>query len=126
MTRKACLITKISWGRIEVVCNEQTYTYKDCQIGPTGSKEWDWNLTGTKHNPGIQIADIAEIIDQGLEVIILTRGMQLMLNTCQETEEFLQQRNIEYYIEETKQAVDLYNKLVNEGRKVGGVFHSTC
>jgi hypothetical protein len=123
---KTSLITHISWGHMEVKTNDQTLSFKDCKVWPGGAKEWDWNLTGTRHQPGIQPADIEEILAQGIEVMILSRGMQLMLYTCPETEQLLRLCNIEYYIEETKQAVNLFNTLMQEGKKVGGIFHSTC
>ena len=120
------LITHISWGNMEVTTNGQTYKFKDCKVWPGGAKEWDWNLTGTRHKPGIQPADIEEILAQGVEVMVLSRGMQLMLYTCPETEELLRSRRIPYHIEETKQAVALFNRLMEQGKRVGGIFHSTC
>jgi hypothetical protein len=119
-------ITHLSWGCMEVSAGGQTHTFKDCKVWPGGAKEWDWNLTGTRHRPGTQPGDIEEILAQGVEVMILSRGMLLMLHTCPETEELLKERGIEYHIEETKQAVELFNRLAQAGRKVGGLFHSTC
>jgi len=46
------LITHLSWEHIEVTINDQTYRFKDCQVWPGGAKEWDWNLTGTRHAQG--------------------------------------------------------------------------
>ena len=120
------LISHISWGRIKVTTDRQTCHFKDCKVWSGGAKEWDWRLTGTRHQPGIQPADIEEILEQGIEFMVLTRGMQLMLHTCPETEELLNQRGIEYYIGPTKLAVDLFNNLMQQGKKVGGIFHSTC
>src|SRR5262245_48435712 len=123
---KTSSITHISWGHMEVTVEGQTYQFKDCKVWPGGAKEWDWNLTGTRHQPGIQPADIEEILAQGVEVMILSRGMQLMLHTCPETKELLRSQGIEYHIEETKQAVALFNDLMEQGKRVGGIFHSTC
>jgi len=119
-------ITHISWGQMEVTINNQFYSYRDCKVWPGGSKEWDWSLTNTHHQPGIQPADIEEILAQGVEVIVLSRGMQLRLHTCPETETLLQSKNIPYHIKETKEAVALFNELMQQGIKVGGIFHSTC
>lgn len=58
--------------------------------------------------------------------MILSRDMDLVLQTHPETEQLLQVRGIEYHILETKQAVQLFNKLMQEGKNVGGIFHSTC
>jgi len=120
------LITHISWGHMEVTTDGETFKFKDCKVWPGGAKGWDWNLTGTHHQPGIQPADIEEILEQGVEVMVLSRGTQLMLHTCPETEQLLRSRGIEYHIEETKQAAHLFNHLMRQGKKVGGIFHSTC
>ena len=109
-----------------VTINGQTTTYKDCKVWPGGAREWDWNETGTRHQPGIQPADIEEILDHGIEIMILTRGMELRLHTTPETEQLLQEREITYHIEETKAAVDHFNRLMEQGKRVGGIFHSTC
>ncbi len=119
-------ITHISWGKMEVTARGKTSSFKDCKVWPDGARAWDWNETGTRHRPGIQPADIQEILDKNIEVMVLSRGMDLMLHTCPETESLLQQHQIPYHIEETKTAVALFNQLTKEGKQVGGIFHSTC
>lgn len=115
-------ITHISWGHMEV---EGIGRGKDFKLYPGGGRDWDWNETGTRHVPGIQPADVLELIDRGSEVIVLTRGMELVLQTCPETLEFLRERHISVHVEETRAAVELYNRLA-ETQAVGGLFHSTC
>ncbi|MBI5154580.1 hypothetical protein HZA57_05030 [Candidatus Poribacteria bacterium] len=102
-------ITHISWGKVAVATGGQTLAFRDCKVWPGGAVEWDWNLTGTHHRPGIQPADIAEILSQEVECIVLSRGMDLVLHICPETEALLQERGIEYRIEETRAAVALFN-----------------
>jgi hypothetical protein len=58
--------------------------------------------------------------------MILSRGMERMLHTCPDTEHLLRLRGLEYHIVESQRAVDLFNTLTRQGKKVGGVFHSTC
>jgi hypothetical protein len=98
---------------------------KDFKLYPGGGRAWDWNETGTRHVPGIQPADILELLERGSEVIVLTRGLELVLQTCPETLEMLQNLGIPVYLEETRAAVELYNELADK-RAVGGLFHSTC
>jgi hypothetical protein len=98
---------------------------KDFKLYPGGGRAWDWNETGTRHVPGIQPADILELLDRGSQVIVLTRGMELALRTCPETLVLLRDRGIPVHVEETRAAVALYNKLA-EDSQVGGLFHSTC
>lgn len=119
-------ITTIEWGYMEVSVNSQTLQFKDCKVWPGGAKEWNWRLTGTRHRPGIQPADIEEILAQGIEVMVLSRGMELRLGVCPETEQLLQERGIPYNFLETNQAVQLFNEQMERGKKVGGIFHSTC
>ena len=115
-------ITHISWGRMEV---EGLGRGKDFKLYPGGGREWDWSETGTRHVPGIQPGDVFELLDSGSQVIVLTRGMDLVLRTCPETLALLRDRQIPVHVEETRAAVALYNKLA-EDAPVGGLFHSTC
>ena len=55
---------------------------KDFSLYPGGGREWDWSETGTQHVPGIQPADVEELLEQGATVIVLSRGMQLRLRMC--------------------------------------------
>lgn len=124
MEKKKCSpkITRIAWGEMEV---EGIGKGKDFKLYPGGGREWNWKETGTKHVPGIQPSDVEELIENGSEVIVLTRGMELVLQTCPETIQLLKNKGILVYIEETCKAVELYNVLANN-KLVGGLFHSTC
>jgi hypothetical protein len=42
--------------------------------------------------PGVQVTDVQELIDNGSEVVILSRGMHLVLQTPPETIDYLSQR----------------------------------
>ncbi|MEL6895595.1 MAG: Mth938-like domain-containing protein [Planctomycetota bacterium] len=116
-------ILRIEWGKIEV---DGLGTFRDAKLYPGGGRAWDWRETNTHHVPGIQPTDVQELIDNQCEVIVLTRGMQLVLQTCPETLKHLRDLSIETFVEETNAAVVTYNKLVAEGKAVGGLFHSTC
>ncbi len=116
-------IDHITWGRMEVA---GIGTGKDFKLWPGGGRKWDWRETDTHHVPGIQPADVKELLDNGSRVIVLSRGMLLMLRTCQETLEMLEKRQVAVHIAETKAAAEIYNNLVSGGEAVGGLFHSTC
>jgi len=119
------VIKSIEWGKILVTHNGSQYQYRDAKLWPEKSKVWNWGETNTHHVPGIQVADLKEFIDD-VDVVILTRGMDLALQIAPETVAYLNNIKKEYHIGETKEMVQLYNKLVKEGKRVGGVFHSTC
>jgi len=120
------LITDLSWGDMEVSIAGEKQHFKDCKVWPGGARAWDWGETGTHHNPGIQPADIEEILDKDVEVIVLTRGQLGRLAVSPKTETLLREKDVDYRIEKTKKAVAVFNDLVQEGKRVGGVFHSTC
>jgi len=122
MNTRSPRITHISWGKMEV---EGLGLGKDLKLFPGGGREWDWNETGTRHVPGIQPGDVMELLDQGSEVIVLTRGMELVLQTCPETIALLEERGVVVHVEETRAGVELYNRLA-VSQRVGGLFHSTC
>lgn len=117
------LITELSWGSMTI---EGIGAGKDFKLWPGGGRPWDWSETGTHHVPGIQPADIEELLEQGAEYIVLSRGMLLALQTCPETLELLENRNIQYQIAETRKAMTTYNELASDNVAVGGLFHSTC
>lgn len=98
---------------------------KDFKLFPGGGRAWDWNETGTQHVPGIQPADVEELLEHGSEIIVLSRGIQLALQTCPETLEMLRSRGIPVHVEESRAAAALYNELAKQ-HAVGGLFHSTC
>lgn len=121
--RKSPHIDHMSWGRMEVA---GVGVGKDFKLWPGGGREWDWRETNTHHVPGIQRADVEELLDHGSRIIVLSRGMLLMLHTRQETLEMLEKRHVPVHVAETKAAAELYNSLSASGQAVGGLFHSTC
>ena len=116
-------IKHVSWGQLEV--EGRAEPYKDAKLFPGGSTEWNWRETGTAHRPGIQIADVQELLDNGAKIVVLSRGMAECLYVPRETLEFLKQRQIAVHVLPTKEAVALYNKLA-QTEAVGGLFHTTC
>lgn len=115
-------IVHLSWGRIRV---EHGGIFKDAKLYPGGACEWNWNETGTAHDPGIQPADVLELLDHGSTVVILSRGMNERLQVQPETLRMLEERGIEFHVLQTRDAVRLYNEL-QDLHPVGGLFHSTC
>jgi hypothetical protein len=92
---------------------------------PVVGRGWDWTETGTEHYPGIQPADVQELLDHGTRVIVFGLGAQRRLRVCPETLHLLEARQIILRLAATPEAVTIYNGLA--GREpVGGLFHTTC
>lgn len=116
-------ILSCEWGQIKVA--NQPGAFKDAKLYPGGAREWDWRETGTRHKPGIQPADVEELLEHGAEIVVLARGVYGRLQVCPETIEMLEEGGIEHYVLQTEKAVARYNELVADQR-VGGLIHSTC
>jgi hypothetical protein len=111
------------WGHLDV---EGLGELKDAKLWPGGGREWDWSETGTQHHPGIQPADVRELLAHDPEVIVLSRGRELRLETMAVTLAELEQRGVRVVWEETGDAIDVYNQLAADGARVAALLHSTC
>src|SRR5262245_65108125 len=96
-------IIDVAWGRMDI---EGLGSGKDFKLYPGGGREWDWKETSTEHVPGIQPSDVQELLEKGSRVVVLSRGMQLMLQTCPETLQLLKDKGIGVHVEETRKAAD--------------------
>ncbi len=122
MAARSPRIAAVNWGRIEV---EGVGTFRDAKVFPGGAKEWDWNETGTAHEPGIQPADVTELLNNGATTIVLSQGMLSRLHVCPQTLRLLAKHHVATHVLPTAEAVALYNRLCARER-VAGLFHTTC
>jgi hypothetical protein len=138
-------ISSLSWGKVIVEAMNRTLpsgegrskttvdskVYKDVKIvsmpNNDGSyvKEWNWLETGTRHIPGIQVGDFAEFVDK-VDYVVLSKGMDEMLHTTDAAKEYLKNKNKNFVILNSRDAVAEFNRLVDLGVKVGALIHSTC
>lgn len=116
-------ITHLSWGRMEV--QGESGPFRDAKLFPGGAREWDWNETGTEHDPGIQPADVEELLEHGVTVVVLGKDFYEKLRVRPETLQKLGERNVTAHVEQTEEVVRLYNELAKSER-VGALIHSTC
>jgi hypothetical protein len=116
-------VNHLSWGRLEV--EGEVGPFKDAKLFPGGARAWDWNETGTRHEPGIQPADVEELLERGATAVVLSKGFHERLCVTPETLRMLEDRGITVHVRQTGEAVLLYNEL-KETEKVGALIHSTC
>ena len=115
-------ILAVAWGRMEV---DRIGAGKDFKLYPGGGREWDWNETGTRHSPGIQPADVEELVAHAARVVVLSLGMNRRLQVDPRTLDYLARRSVTARTAETREAVRIYNDLAQD-TPVAGLFHSTC
>ena len=116
-------ILSLAWGRVEVA--GAAGSYKDAKLFPGGSRVWNWRETGTRHVPGVQPADLEELLEHGAEVVVLSRGQLGALRVPETTLAWLRERDVEAEVHGTKRAVERYNELAGR-RRAGALIHSTC
>ena len=84
-------VLEVSWGHMEI---EGLGTGKDFKLYPGGGRPWDWSKTGTRHVPGIQPADVEELLDRGATTVVLSLGMDQVLQVDPRTLELLTAHSI--------------------------------
>lgn len=121
--RQSPRVLSDGWGQIEV---EDLGTVRDAKLWPGGGRAWDWSETGTRHEPGIQPADLDDLLAHDPEVVVLSRGREQRLQTCPETFAALERQGIEVAWRETSVAIEVYNSFASDGIRVAALLHSTC
>jgi hypothetical protein len=116
-------VTHLSWGRLEVEGVDGPF--KDAKLFPGGAREWDWRETGTNHEPGIQPADLEELLEHGATAVVLSKGFNERLRVTRDALQMLEDRGVSAHVRQTEEAIRLYNELV-ESERVGALIHSTC
>jgi hypothetical protein len=68
---------------------------------------------------------VEELLEQGSETVVLSRGVHERPQVQEETLAYLDEHGIETHVLQTDKAVARYNQL-RQDHRVGGLFHSTC
>src|ERR687898_3150001 len=100
-------VTELAWGRLEV----EGSNFKDAKLFPGGARAWDWNETGTRHEPGIQPADVEELLERGATVVVLSKGFHGRLGVTPEALRLLEDNGVTAHVRQTGAAPLLYNQL---------------
>jgi len=116
-------VTHLSWGRLEVEDGEGSF--KDVKLFPGGVRAWNWDETGTRHKPGIQPADVEELLERGATVVVLSKGFYERLGVTPEALRLLEDSGVTAHVRQTEEAISLYDEL-RKTERVGALIHSTC
>lgn len=117
-------IDSVEWGKIVVGGRE----YK--QILVVGEKVFERDseklhqLFGTTHRIGDW--EVEELIKGKPEIIVIGTGWEGILEVSEKLRAKSEELGIEIKILRTPEAVEKYNKLVEQGEKVNALIHTTC
>ncbi len=79
-----------------------------------------------KQGHTLAIEDLDDVFDFKPEVLIVGKGISGVMQIPDSTVEALQEKGIELIAENTGQAWQLFNELLQKGKKAVGAFHLTC
>jgi hypothetical protein len=112
------LITHYSFGNITV--NGETYT-KDVIIYPEHVYSPWWRKEGHL----LQTPDLSEVVNAGVATLIIGTGLYGAMQVPEKILDYLKSKNIEAHVENTKEAVRLYNEISAKSPAIAAL-HLTC
>lgn len=74
----------------------------------------------------LAIDDLSQVIEFGPDSLVVGTGNNGMMKVPGKLEKALASYGIRLYANKTNDAWPIFNRLVDEGRKVAGAFHLTC
>ncbi|MBC7263432.1 MAG: Mth938-like domain-containing protein [Chloroflexi bacterium] len=70
--------------------------------------------------------EIAEALVGDPQILVIGAGQFGDLPIMEQTQEVLRQRGVEVHVLHAPQALELYNRLAGEGRRLAAIIHVTC
>jgi hypothetical protein len=113
------MVDDFSFGRI--VIDGRVYT-SDVIVGRDFlQKNW-WRREG--HRVGLE--DVRNIVLYKPEIVIFGTGVNGRVKVEKEVIESFEKQGVKVYVKPTGRAIELYNELLNKGKRVLLAVHITC
>ncbi len=90
-------------------------------IGEKIVENW-WRKEGHRVDP----ADVTDILDANPEVLVVGTGYAGFMEVPSFLRLLLKRKNIQLIAEKTPEAVETFNHLHSQGKRVAAAFHLTC
>ena len=113
------MIDSYSFGRI--VVDGTAYTNDIKIIDEAVIPEW-WRKSGHTVAP----EDVADLVQSQPDVVVIGKGKPGFMSTSAEARRLFADHGIQLLEEKTSQAIQTFNRLHREGKKVCAGFHLTC
>ncbi|RLF20698.1 MAG: hypothetical protein DRN15_10760 [Thermoprotei archaeon] len=105
----------------EIVIDGRRYR-RDVIIFPEKIRDNWWR----KEGHSLCLDDLKEVLEYNPEVLVIGTGYYGFMRVPDEVRRYLEQRGIEVHIAETRRACEVFNELINKGRRVVAALHLTC
>lgn len=113
------IVEEYSFGRIKI--SGKTY-YSDLIVFPDEVMPNWWRREG--HN--LCMEDLGEVIKRKPEILVIGNGYSGIMRVPKEVVDRLKDMGIEVIVKNTRDAVNEYNRLAKEGKRVAAALHLTC
>lgn len=113
------MITDFSFGKI--VVNGKTYS-DDIKIvrGQVISGWW------RKRGHRVDVEDVADILESRPDIVVIGKGSPGLMKSSSSLRDYLNVNNVELIEKKTAKAIEVFNKLYQEGKRVAAGFHISC
>ncbi len=114
---------KIDYYDFGVIVIDNKEYNRDIIISPSiGVIENWWREEGHR----LKLTDIRDYLLEEVDLVIIGTGYDGMMSVDSEVIQWFNSRGIEVEIARSKEAVEIYNKAIEEGKKVLLFIHLTC
>ncbi len=112
------MIDKFSFGKLKI--KHETYEDSDIIIF------WDGEIIEKEKTHNLTERELEDIILKEPEVIVIGTGSSGMVKIDPEVEKTIKNEQIDLIKEPTEKAVEIFNNLLKQKKRVAGYFHLTC
>jgi hypothetical protein len=113
------MITDFSFGKI--VVNGKTYKNDIKIVDGRVISEW-WRRSGHR----VEVEDITDVLEAEPEVVVIGKGSPGLLKSTASLRDYLAGSHIELIEKKTSEAIHVFNRLFQQGKKVAAGFHISC
>jgi hypothetical protein len=113
------MITQFSFGKI--VVSGKTYRDDIKIVNGQVISDW-WRKSGHR----VDVHDVADILKSEPDILVIGKGSPGLMKSSASLRDYLSTHNVELIEKKTTKAIEIFNKLFQEGRKVAAGFHITC
>jgi len=79
---------------------------------------------GTSHV--LSAEELTDLLDENPDIIIVGRGQSNMLKVGEDAAQLLSAKNVSLRDSPTPQAIEEFNELKDQGKKLAAIIHITC
>lgn len=113
----------IEWGTVTVDGKEYDY---DVVVTPKGQLKPRTSERDKFGSHSLSKDELEKLHKDGAEIVVIGTGTSDLASLSTEAEDFAKQKKLRLMALSSHEAIKAYNKLADEGKRVGAIIHITC